>query len=88
MLESVDSVRDEVVDEGTMGVEGGPKRILERTELELTEDVKCKDEGVGALVGVFGWENGKGWGPCQKARRCGKGAREEFEVVGGVGIGV
>ena len=39
MLESVDSVRDEVVDGGTMGVEGGPKRILERTELELTEDV-------------------------------------------------
>jgi hypothetical protein len=50
MLESVDSVRDEVVDEGSMGVEGGPERILERTELELTEDVKCKDEGVGALV--------------------------------------
>ena len=37
---------------------------------------------------MFGWENGKGWGPCQKARRCGKGAREGFEVVGGVGIGI
>ena len=39
-------------------------------------------------VSVFGWENGNGWGPCQKARRCGKGTWEGFEVVGGVGIGV
>jgi hypothetical protein len=55
ILDSVDSVRDEAVDSGTLGkesVEGVEELMLEveGTELDSVEDVKCNDEGVGTLV--------------------------------------
>ena len=53
ILDNVDSVRDDAVDSGTMGVEsaeGVEEQMLEGIELDSADDVKHKDEGVGTLV--------------------------------------
>jgi hypothetical protein len=50
MLERVDCVRDETVDEGKVGVEGGTVgRLRESEDGSVIEDVKCGDEGAGTL---------------------------------------